>query len=166
MTDIYKTETIEHGGKKYRVDFAIDYDAGEPWENGDCHGVVSGWTTRSKRPCERILNTDRGSSRFYDVQASIQKAVSVWGVASGKKAAEQVDKDYHYLRAWCNDEWHYCGIVVTVLGDDCADTDISASLWGIESDADNYHADVVAELIADCEKQSARRIYAGATVGV
>ena len=52
--------------------------------------------------------------------------------------------------AWCNDQWHYCGIVVTLLDADGEPDSIKASLWGIESDGDDYHEEAIGELIFEC----------------
>jgi hypothetical protein len=166
MSDIYDTETREHHGASYLIEWAADHHHGLPWEESDCHGEVSEWTRRDKKPGERILNTDRhGFKRFYDVQASMQKARTVWGFTNGKEAAEAVEKDFEYLRAWCEDRWFYCGIIVTLLDEDGDKTDVQASLWGIESDAKGYHASVIMDLIGDCEADRDRQVYAGATVG-
>ena len=166
MSDVYKTDTIENHGKTYRIEWVTDYDAGAPWENSDCHGIVTDWTSRPKKPGERILNRSRGEYRYYDYQQTMTDAVRVWGCKPGPDAVESVERDFEYLRAWCNDEWHYCGIIVTLLDEDGEETDISASLWGIESDCDGYHATVIRDLIGDCEYEETRGIYAGATVGI
>jgi len=61
-------------------------------------------------------------------------------------AAMAARDDYERLRAWCNDEWSYVGVIVTVSH---AVTGIelgSASLWGIESDAGDYLEEIVRDL--------------------
>ena len=166
--DRYKVEHITQHGNVYRVEWVYDHDAGAPWDNSDCHGPVSDWTTRNKKPGERVLNQDRGSFRYYDFQQAVQDAVKVWGVKPGPDAVEAVEKDFQYLKDWCNDRWHYCGIIVAWVDPDApvfVDSDISASLWGIESDCDGYHASIIQDLIGDCESLMNRRTYAGATVG-
>lgn len=45
--------------------------------------------------------------------------------------------DYERLRDWCNDEWHYVGVCVSVTHTETGVTlcdKYSAALWGIESD--------------------------------
>ncbi|MEL7113812.1 MAG: hypothetical protein AAGK93_12895, partial [Pseudomonadota bacterium] len=37
------------------------------------------------------------------------------------------------MEAWRNDEWFYCGIVLSVRVDDVALLDYAASLWGVEA---------------------------------
>lgn len=56
-------------------------------------------------------------------------------------AAGAARADYERLRAWCNDEWCYIGVVVT--RDETGETE---SLWGVESDAGEYIRDVAREL--------------------
>ena len=65
-------------------------------------------------------------------------------------AAGAALRDYRVLRAWCDDEWFYCGIVVTVSrnGIDLA----TESLWGIECnypDSGNAHLGETARELAD-----------------
>lgn len=57
-------------------------------------------------------------------------------------AAAAVMSDYRRLKDWCNDEWGYVGVVVTDT-----ETGETESLWGIESDAGEYLAEVAAELV-------------------
>lgn len=165
MTDVYNTEIEYIDGEKYIVEWCYDTCSGAPWENSDFHGPVSDWERRAKRPGERILNTDRGARRFYDFQQAMRDAVTLWGCKPGPDAVDAVERDYAYLRAWCNDEWHYCGIVVTLTDDDGEKTDVQHSLWGIESDCSSYHSDVIRELVLDCQHDVRTRTYAGATVG-
>ena len=53
-------------------------------------------------------------------------------------------------KAWSDDEWFYCGVVLSVTKADIELTDHAASLWGIECNypgSDNaYLADVANEL--------------------
>lgn len=64
---------LENG---YRAEIEIerDDDMGEPWEEHDGHGPVSEWERREKRPYERILCSDRGAHRFYDMQEALKIA--------------------------------------------------------------------------------------------
>ena len=56
-------------------------------------------------------------------------------------------------KAWFNDEWFYCGVVLSVSLDDILLDDIAASLWGIEANypcSDNsYLTEVANELLDD-----------------
>lgn len=167
MRDAYKTETLPHHGKTYRVEWVYDRDAGAPWDNSDCHGIVSDWETRDKLPGELILNQNGRSKRFYDFAASVKKArAEGWNTApynwktKGEQAHAAALADFEYLRRWCNDDWHYCGITVTLLDDEGDDTDISASLWGVEDDGYcSDHVPIIQDLIVECEHEENRNKY-------
>lgn len=167
MNEAYKTDTLVQHGKTYRVDWFHDYDAGAPWENSDCHGPVSEWTRRGKKPSEMILHSDRGAHRFYDFAQAVKLARrDGWNTApydwpsKGAQAAAAALVDFEYLRRWCTDQWHYCGIVVTLLDDEGEDTDITSSLWGVEDDGIcSDHGPIIQDLIGDCEYQENRTAY-------
>jgi hypothetical protein len=57
------------------------------------------------------------------------------------------------MSAWRNDEWFYCGIVLSVSLDGVMLDESAASLWGVEAnypDTDNsYLAEVANELLPD-----------------
>lgn len=159
----YETKTVEQNGVTYRVDWYYDNDADPPWEECDGHGFVSECTTRDKKPGERVLCHDRGFKRYYDVAASQELALKEgWGVDDPKNktkkqiAAEAVERDYQYLRAWCDDKWFYCGIVVTeqrIDADGYIYDGFIDSLWGIESDSEWYHESVIRDLIDEIVAQ-------------
>ena len=130
-----------------------DEEGRAPWEQGDGHGIVSDWTDREKNPGELVLSSDRNSRRYYDVDASMVIALrDNWGVSvaesvnlTDKQIAEKaVGADYEYLRSWCNGEWRYVGVLVEILVHEI--TIVSASLWGIESNAESYISEITAEL--------------------
>lgn len=153
----YDTYTIELDGLTFQVVYHYDGDTGEPWKAHDGHGVVSEWTTRDKSPGERILNQDRTSKRYYDFMESVKIALrDGWG--DGKPAdsrtkrqiaASAVELDYARMKAWCDDEWHWMGIVVTLLDTDGNETNETESLWGIESDAGDYLKETALELAGE-----------------
>lgn len=147
---LYDGETFQHKGRSYRFEVKPDETMGEPWKEHDGHGVVSDWTTRDKKPGELVLCTDRHSKRFYDFAASVKIAREVWGCKRGKEAADAARADFERLRGWCNDQWCWIGVVVTLLDDDGDETDKSASLWGIESDAGEYLQTVAHDLADEC----------------
>lgn len=152
----YAGETIEGRVGRYQVkaELVRDHDTTPPWEREDGHGPVSEWTSRDKQPGERVLCSDRGNKRFYDFAGAVVIAKrdgwdsEPYGTGTrGQKAARAVERDFERLRRWCNDQWNYVGVVVTVsrekveLG--------SASLWGIESDAGDYLTETALELLPD-----------------
>lgn len=77
---LYNGDTFEYQGYTFKVEYNRDDDMQAPWEEHDGHGIVSDWTSRDKAPGERVLSEDRGSRRYYDVQASMRKArKEQWG---------------------------------------------------------------------------------------
>ncbi|MGB8417662.1 hypothetical protein [Paraburkholderia sp.] len=71
--------------------------------------------------------------------------------------AGEVRRDFEYLRRWCNNLWHYCGIVVTSLGDSPPPpTDYSYALWGIEDDGYDQHESVAFELMSEAANRMHR----------
>lgn len=159
MSDAYETRDIEHNGKTYRAEFHYDQDMGAPWKEHCGHGVVSDWTRRDKKPGERVLSENRGKKLFYDVAETMRIAKrDGWGIASdkamtpGERTAAAVEADFERMRAWCNDEWRWCGVVVfplTADGDELRSK--CESLWGIESDTGEYFNEVIQDLIDQIE---------------
>jgi hypothetical protein len=137
-------DIFEHRGRMFSIRLESDDSSDAPWDNQDTLGEVSGWTTRNKAPGERILVSDRFSRRLYDFAGAVAKGRAEG--LSGPKAAEVAVAEYDYHRRWCNDQWCYIGVVVTLLDDDDEPTDETESLWGIESDAEDYHVEVAREL--------------------
>lgn len=177
MTDTYRTETQEHAGNTYRIEWMYDQDMGAPWDEHDGHGTVSDWTTRDKRPGELVLNQDRSLKRFYDFQGAVAQAKAEgWNTApyiwpsKGAQAVAAVLADFNHLKDWCDNRWHWCGIRVTLLDEGGEDTDKDASLWGIEESwskaSDDYHAEVIEGLIQDIAHQVERSTYPVNTMGV
>lgn len=68
-------------------------------------------------------------------------------------AAAAAMSDYDRLRAWCNDDWHYLGVIVAAVCPCCDQVlkDATESLWGIESDSEEYHCEVARELAGQIE---------------
>lgn len=150
------TFDFERDDVTYRAEIYYDGDHGAPWEECDGHGVVSDWERRSKRPGELILNSDGcGNFRFYDWQASIRIARrdrwSCW--CNGDELQEAVRRDFEYLRAWCNDEWRYVGVVVFPLTEDGDELrSKEQSVWGIESEDLDYIRETANDLAWEIEQ--------------
>lgn len=162
-------DTFERNGLTFRFAIEHDGDHGAPWDEEEGHGPVSEWrsydsTDMGKRTGEWLLNSDgRFRARFYDAREAQRIALrDGWGIGSEERAAlaarlkreptnreiaaEAVRRDYERLRAWCNDEWSYVGVVVTLLDVEGDATDESNSIWGIESDAGDYLTEVAHDL--------------------
>jgi hypothetical protein len=168
--DTLDTRTLEYRGLRFKVCHVADPDHRAPWEEYDGHGVVTDWLSieqqaerdRTKFYPLGTMQRD-GSQRFYDMDASIRKAIAEqWGVndeeraklkagrLDGAEASEAqvlhraVVLDRDYLNAWCNDEWQYIGVVVQLQ--DAGELVPTQSLWGIESNDTAYLAAVAREL--------------------
>ena len=69
------------------------------------------------------------------------------------------------MAAWKNDEWYYCGVILSVAVDGLTLDRFAASLWGIEAnypDSDNAYLTEVAnellpEAIAEAKAERARQ---------
>ena len=166
------SDVIELNGVSYRVTIEHDDTMGAPWEEHDGHGVVSEWTRRDKAPGEVEIASDRSSKRFYNIAATTVIAKrDGWGLGAddltafetriGRKAtrkmivAEAVRRDCERMRQWCNDIWHWCGVIVSQLDEDGDETGEQRSLWGIESDCGDYLDEVAQELAEEMESERA-----------
>lgn len=170
MTNIFQTGfdsfvctgesiTAEAHGFTFTATIHDDDDATPPWDREDGHEPVSDWTSRSKLPGELVLNDDRTSKRYYDYAEACRIARrDGWGMKGGKRegetarayAARAAWHDYSVLRAWCRDEWSYCGIDIRVeRGGVELVGEYESALWGVERnypDSDNaYLLDIANE---------------------
>lgn len=161
--DAYPGEKVTARIGRFQVSVSIEHDSdmGPPWENAEGHGPVSDWTTRDKRPGERILSADGSLKRFYDVQEATAIAKrDGWDAppyktgTKGERAARAVQADFDNLREWCNDQWFYVGLVVkvSVMGVELG----SASLWGLESNCEDYIAECAPDLIREAIEDAQR----------
>lgn len=109
------------------------------------------------------------TDKWQYIQATTAKAIDEgWDAAPytgtrRQKAARAVEVNFQRLRAWCNDQWSYVGVIVTPICPHCGEaaSSQSESLWGIESDCSDYIEEVAHELAdqlaptpehADCEE--------------
>jgi hypothetical protein len=161
--------TCEVDGFKVRATIKHDDHGDAPWDNDCGHGPVSDWTSRNKRPGERVLSVaDRGGSRrFYDFAEAVRLArKDGWDTppyqtgTPGQRAARAAERDFEVLRAWCRDDWWYVGIVVSVVRDGIKLG--SASLWGVECNypgANNaYLLEVANELLPEALDEARKAI--------
>lgn len=150
------TRTVD--GKEYTFSVIADEDDDNtpPWERHDGHGVISEWERRDKAPDEIILDSFGSASRFYDFKATCAIALrDGWDAAPyndgretpKQQAAKAALADFKNLKAWCDNDWRYIGVVVTLLDCDGEKTNIKESLWGIESNASDY-LNIVADELA------------------
>ncbi len=70
-----------------------------------------------------------------------------------KRFDQQQAKAESVMAAWKNDEWFYCGIILSVSIDETELTDHAASLWGIEANypdsKNSYLSQVANELLSE-----------------
>jgi hypothetical protein len=146
---------FEVDGRTFRATVERDDHMEAPWDEHDGHGDVSDWTTRNKRPGEWIIASDGRNKRFYDFAGAVKKArAEGWDAPPYKtgtrreQAARAALRDFEHLKAWCDDEWFWVGVIVTPLCDCCDSPDGNAaeSLWGIESSDESYLKEVALEL--------------------
>lgn len=153
------TIQAEHNDRTYTfiVECDHDQDMGEPWEESDGHGPVSGWESRNKRAGELVLSADRRGKRFYDYATACRIALrdgwntapyDVPGETLRQRAARAAMADYEYLRAWCYDEWQYVGVTVTLMDESGEPTEVTNSLGGVETH-NNYHITTAREMAAE-----------------
>lgn len=155
MNMLYDGDTFDHKDHTFLVRIARDAFPLAPWIEYDGHGTVSDWTTRSKRPGERVLSKDNRYVRYYDVQGTMSVALrDGWGAGPDvpgetrrQKAARAVEANFEYLRAWCNDEWEYVCVDVHLVDDEEEPIDgRTASLCGVESNCAEYIGEIAVQL--------------------
>ena len=169
-------ETIERDGYTFRVEHEYDHDAGAPWEREEGHGPVRHVRANhtghhDKRPGELVLNGEflRGGHVYVFDDACRNALADDWGsygwqgagegMTRRQFAAEQARADYERLRAWCKDEWYYLGVIVTLLDIEGNATDAQASLWGIESDSEDYLKETAQELAGNVLHDVSAMLY-------
>ena len=138
----------------FRVEFEQDDTCREPWEDSEGHGPVSDWTHRDKLPGELVLNTDRTAKRFYDYAEACRIALrDRWDAlpyndgsqTKRQQAAKAALSNFNYLREWCQDEWRYVIVTVTLLDAEGEETNVREILGGVE-DRGAYHRTTALEL--------------------
>lgn len=156
-------DTFNHQGMTFCLTLETeDFHRRKPWIEDDGHGPVSDWrrtdylSRPTKAPGERILFRDGRSFRTYDFAEAVRIARrDGWDAppyktgTKGQQAARAAEADFNRLRQWCEGQWWYVGVVVELLDDEGEPTGETASLWGIESDADNYIAEVGQDLAGE-----------------
>lgn len=173
-------ETVTLKGLTFRVTCETDCDMGPPWKEHDGHGEVREVRTfggkPEKRPGERVLHTDRYAAWFYDWQGAMSTAKrDRWGLCDDEKAelaeklghaptageitTEAVQRDFDHLRGYCNDDWSWVTVYVTLLDTDGAPTGETESLGGIESNSADYINECALELVAEIANRIGRRKF-------
>lgn len=145
-----------------KVRCKFDRDHGLPWKEEEGHGPVSEWVTRDKGPGERVLCEDRRSKLYYDFAAAMKMAKrDGWGISEERKAALEkqegviltkagiaalaVEADFDLLRRWCNNDWQYIVLYVTLHNAAGSQLDID-TVGGMSNDGD-YWKEEAADMI-------------------
>lgn len=140
------TITCEVDGFLATAQIYADDDNSPPWERGDGHGEVSDWQGRYDGETLSkgwvVLCTDRSSFRAYDMAGAVRKALADgWGMPGGRLKGERkrayavraAQHDFEVLKAWCDDEWRYVGVAVTVSREGVRLTgNFDHALWGVD----------------------------------
>lgn len=145
---------FEHEGRDYIAEIHADDSSDTPWQRGDAYAEPETVRGRNyagyvaKSPGEIVLyKGDRnGYSYLYNVAKAVRQ-LRKDGV-SGEDAVKYVNAEVERFRSWLNNDWHYIGIVVRLAGS-CSKCGASESLWGIESDCEEYIKEVARELAAE-----------------
>jgi hypothetical protein len=150
MMHAYDNQTIKHAGRAFLVEYFHDADMGAPWVEHDGHGIIrstcSHYGRPEKKPGEVIIASDRGHYWLYNIEATTQKAQAEgWSIANPAPGmtrrqivAAAVARDMAHCAGFLNDNWHWCGITVTLLDSDGEKTEAADSLWGMASDDADY----------------------------
>lgn len=166
MNSIYDGLVITVDGIDFKVSITHDDCFGPPWDENDCHGPVSEWTRRQKAPGEMVLCADRGVKRFYDFQEAVKIARrDGWGVAGrtfrtpGEQAHAAALADFENLRRWCDNQWGYVVLGVSLLDDDGDEMGETEYLGGVEYDpGDKAAMSYMLEAAEDLARQIISRI--------
>lgn len=164
-------ETIDlPGGYTASIALIVDSDMRAPWLEHDGHGPVREDLKENKKPGERVLGPTgtRDIWYLYDFAGAVRIArrdgwdAPPYGGKAGEKASRAAEADYKNLTGWCNDEWHWIGVSVSLYAPGDSRTPAqSESLWGIESYGD-YWREVAAELLDQCLEQNKAATHAAA----
>ena len=148
-------------GRVYNIDFFPDQSMGPPWEEHDGHGAVSEWTTRSKRPGERIIAAHHNSRQFYDYDGAIKKAKAEgWSVANSEGmtpaqiATAAVEADFKYLKSYIDGVWAWAVVRTTAPNGD------SNCLGGIQSNDQEYINQCGIDLAVEMHDDYTRKLAA------
>lgn len=142
------TKYFMHQGRNFVAKIVVDETNEPPWSVMDSLGSVTDWTRKDPNPGQKILITDKGCRRYYNHGEAIVKCRG-----EGIKPADAhrfVNQEYDYFRSWCNDEWHYVGVIVfpiTARGDELRS--YRECLWGIESNATDHINEAMINLADD-----------------
>jgi hypothetical protein len=152
MSDAFKTEQVTAHGITVQIEYFYDdtYSGYYPWEEFDGHVNIQtkrvGYYGRvEKSPSEVIFYVSRDTVYYYDIREAHAKArAEEWGcknpegLTKKEIAARAVAENVKFWRGYLNDDWHYVGVVCTVLDSEGEETNETESCWGFET-VNGYH---------------------------
>ena len=146
----------------------IDHDKcyGKPWEEEDGHGIIEERRTNytgyiPTAPGERVIFKDRNYGYVYDEKGTLERARSEgWGLSEKDRqgltqrqiTAEAVRRDMESMRAWLNDEWHYCTVTVRITDSEGMEI-ANASLGGVSDECPDYLTGAANEVLSEALAQ-------------
>lgn len=145
-------ETFFYKGFPFQYEKLEDCCQEMPWDRSDIHGPVRYVRSNSsKKPGERYLSGNGNNGGYlYDWQEAMKLARHKWGVKTTLEACNAVGQDFNYLKGFLNGDWEYIGIVVCPLINDKPLREVSHSLWGIESFAEDTILEYAHNLAEEC----------------
>jgi hypothetical protein len=146
---------FERGGVWVRVKLEYDTDGGPPWEDGD-EGKMRDVDRYAEHPAQRngdeyLIGDGRGGQMIWTPPKEMRVLTHAYylrdfhGYAmqpAMEEARRRVEERRRWLERWCQDDWCYAGLVVSIYEteEDAAgdENEIAMdSLWGIDHDRDN-----------------------------
>jgi hypothetical protein len=100
-------------------------------------------------------------ARAIDINAAVRAVYRMHRqtMTARQYAAGAAMLDFDFLRRFCNDDWHYVGVVVTLLDHEGEDVD-DRSIWGFDSDSRDYLTDTAHELADELADEHAETLAA------
>lgn len=136
------------------------------FDNYVCEGntitaEIDGFTITAR--IERDDCIDTPAERDDGFYPSLDPKAAGWiGSDSREEYEKQLLRASAVMKAWREDEWFYCGVVLSVSVNDIVLNEHAASLWGIECnypDSDNaYLTEVANELLDEALEDARKRI--------
>ena len=166
MNTPFQAENITAHGITVEIEYFYDDECrSAPWSeydgNVNIYAKGSACCARdNKKPSEIYLQTNGETIWAYDVREAHKKArLEGWcigcdwaqGLTKKQIAARAVAENVEMWRGWLNDEWHYAGVVCTVLDADGNEMAENDSCWGFET-LNDYHLEAgkdMAESLAE-----------------
>lgn len=165
----FNTEIIEFDDCRVRIDYHHELYSEPPWERSEGHGPVRKSTipnfssSNDKRPGERPMNRACRNEYqyYYDWAAACKLARKDGWNAPPYDAPNRVERavqaDFDFLSGWVNDEWHYAGVICTVVDEEGdvvkgPDGRYEDDCWGFDTAA-NYHETAGREMADELAKR-------------